>query len=149
MRFGKVAGRAALARVVAVERLERLSRLRQRAEAEHALAVRQERARARVLHDGGLAACKVGHRPVADPGILERHARRLCRTELPARPSDVGGVGRGAARDIPRVPYAPTLPFEQGPLLRVLLRLLRPRLTRGIAVQQVERQLEALARVAR
>src|SRR3989454_8092644 len=81
MRFGNVTGRAAMACVVAGDALQRLDRLGERGEAKHSLAVGQVRAWAGVLHHDRLPARQVAQRAIADPRVLEFHARRLGRSE--------------------------------------------------------------------
>src|SRR5438552_3134711 len=73
---------ASLARRVDAD--ERLRRFFERGKPEQSFTVGQERARAGVLHDGWLAAGEIAERPVADPGVLERHTGRLRTAEFPA-----------------------------------------------------------------
>src|SRR2546430_7450411 len=137
-----------MALVMGVDLLEPSSSLPERGEAEHALAVGQVRTRARVLHDGWLPARQVAQRAVADPGILKTHAGRLGRAELTTRPLDVGAVGLGAARDLSRVTHPPAMLLEAHPVLRVLHSLLEACLALRIAIEEAQRELEGLIRVA-
>src|SRR5881409_1694373 len=109
MRLCQVPGRAAVAPVVAIDRVQGSGGLVDRGEAEHAFPVDEVGARARVLYHHRLAAGQVAERPVADPGVLELHARRLRAAELAARPLDVGAIGLRAARDLPGVPDTPAV----------------------------------------
>src|SRR5919197_3598359 len=63
--------------VVALDCGQRIGSLIDRAEAKHALAARQERARTRLLYHGRLSRGEVAERAVADPAVLEAHAGRL------------------------------------------------------------------------
>src|SRR2546426_8173477 len=87
-----------------------------------------------MLHDRWFSACEVAQRPVADPRVLEFHARQLGAAELAARPLEVRAVRFGAARDLSRVAYPPAVLLEALPILRIF-------------VSQVQRELERLARV--
>src|SRR5438128_1319344 len=89
MSFGDLARRAAMALVVRVDRGERVGRFSRRRKAEHALAVRQERAGSRVLHDDRLSAREIAQGPIADPGVLELDVRALGAAELTSRILDV------------------------------------------------------------
>src|SRR5438876_6455611 len=89
-----------------------------------------------MLNDDRLSAGQVAQRPVADPGVLELHARRLRAAELAARALDVGAIGLRAARDLPREPDTPAVMLEALPVL-------------SVAIVHVQRKLERLARVAR
>src|SRR2546422_1635264 len=148
MRFGNVTGRAAMACVVAGDALQRLDRLGERAEAEHSLAVGQVRAWAGVLHHDRLPARQVAQRAIADPRVLEFHARRLGTAELAARLLNVSAVRLGAAGNLARVSHLPPVALEVGPVRCVLLGLLEAPLALRIAVEEVQRELERLARVA-
>src|SRR5262245_25014064 len=85
VRFGERPRGLALTLVVGGHRGERFDRLVERGEAEQAFSTREEGARAGVLDDRGLARGEVAQRPVADPRVLERHARRFRAAELTAR----------------------------------------------------------------
>src|SRR5213595_3994588 len=149
MRFGTVTGRAAMACVVAGDALQRLDRLGERGEAEHSLAVGQVRAWAGVLYHDRLPARQVAQRAIADPRVLEFHARRLGTAELAARLLNVSAVRLGAAGNLARVSHPPPVALEVGPVRCVLLGLLEAPLALRIAVEEVQRELERLARVAR
>src|SRR5439155_15075731 len=71
-------------------------------------------------------------------------------TELAARPLDVGAVGLGAARNLPRVTHAPAVMLEARPVLGILLDLdlIKTRSVLRIAVDQVQRELERLTRAS-
>src|SRR2546422_10232732 len=76
-------------------------------EAEHSLAVGQVRAWAGVLHHDRLPARQVAQRAIADPRVLEFHARRLGTAELAARLLNVSAVRLGAAGNLARVSHPP------------------------------------------
>src|SRR5439155_25754967 len=100
MGLGQVPGRAAVALVVASDCVQGSGGLVDGGKAEHAFTVDEVRARTRVLYHDRLAARQVAQRPIADPGVLELHARRLGATELAARLLDVRAVRLGAARSV-------------------------------------------------
>src|SRR5207247_10147909 len=114
MRFGNVTGRAAMACVVAGDALQRLDRLGERGEAEHSLAVGQVRAWAGVLHNDRLPARQIAQRAIADPRVLEFHARRLVTAVIAARLLDVSAVRLWAAGNLARVSHSTTVAPEVG-----------------------------------
>ena len=126
-----------MAFVVAVDLLESVGGFGQRGEAEQPLVIRQEGAWPGVLHDRRFAASEVAERAVADPGVLEFHARPLGTTELAARLLEVGLIFLRRACDFTGMSNAPAQAFQIAPLLRVLLR------------SEVEGQLERLVRLIR
>src|SRR5207253_8242354 len=93
--------------VIAVDGLQGRDRLGERGEAKHSLAVGQVRAWAGVLHHDRLPARQVAQRAIADPRVLEFHARRLGTAELAARLLDVSAVRLGDTSDLARVPHPP------------------------------------------
>src|SRR5213079_742541 len=135
--------------VIAVDGLQGRDRLGERGEAKHSLAVGQVRAWAGVLHHDRLPARQVAQRAIADPRVLEFHARRLGTAELTARLLNVSAVRLGAAGKLARVSHPPPVALEVGPVRCVLLGLLEAPLALRIAVEEVQRELERLARVAR
>src|SRR2546422_5383825 len=149
MRFGNVTGRTAMACVVAGDALQPLDRLGERGEAEHSLAVGQVRAWAGVLHHDRLPARQVAQRAIADPRVLEFHARRLGTAELAARLLNVSAVRLGAPGNLARVPHPPPVALKGRPVCRVLLRLLDAHWSPRIAIEEVQGELQRLARVAR
>src|SRR2546429_4746126 len=82
MGLGQSSRRLAVVLVIRVDLVERPSRLLRCRETEHSLAVREELARAGVLHDDRFAARQVARSPVAHPCILELDARTLDTAEL-------------------------------------------------------------------
>src|SRR6266550_231185 len=90
---------AAVAFVVAVDFLESAGGFARRGEAKQSFMIRKEPARPGVLHNRRFAAGEVAERAVADPGVLELHARALRATELAARLLEVGLVRLGRAGD--------------------------------------------------
>src|SRR5207244_7447803 len=87
-------------------------------------------------------------RSIADPRVLEFHARRLGTAELAARLLNVSAVRLGAAGNLARVSHPPPVALEVGPFRCVLLGLLEAPLALRVAVEEVQRELERLARVA-
>src|SRR5258707_9032748 len=148
MRFGNGTGRAAMACVVAGDALQRFDRLGERGEAEHSLAVGQVRAWAGVLYHYRLPARQVAQRAIADPRVLEFHARRLGTADLAARLLNESAERLGVAGNLARVSHPPPVALELGPLRCVLLGLLDAPLALRIAVEEVQRNLERVARVA-
>src|SRR5207237_736740 len=106
------------------------------------------RAWAGVLHHDRLPARQVAQRAIADPRVLEFHARRLGTAELAARLLDVSAVRLGAPSDLARVPHPPPVALKGRPVCRVLLRLLDAHRSRRIAIEEVQRELQRLARMA-
>ena len=117
--LGDLARGAAMPLVAGVDAGQGLRRLFERREPEQPFAAGQKRARTGMLHDRRLAARQVAQRAIADPGVLELHARRLGAAEFPARAADVGAVQLGRARRIGRVPDVPAVALEQAPVLGV------------------------------
>src|SRR5439155_12240744 len=76
-RFSNRTRRSRVGVVVVVDASQRVGGLRRRMEAQQAGAVRKDPARARVLHDRGATAREVADRAVADPSVLQAHARRF------------------------------------------------------------------------
>ena len=101
-----------MALVVRVDRGERVGRFSRRRKAEHALAVRQERAGSRVLHDDRLSAREIAQGPIADPGVLELDVRALGAAELTSRILDVRLICFRGRRDVGRVADAPAASFQ-------------------------------------
>src|SRR5439155_27331482 len=80
-------------------------------------------------------------------GVREFSSRGLAGAELAAGPLDIRPVRFGTARDLPRVPHAPPVLLEARPVrgVRLGLRVARPV---RVAVDQIQRELERLARMA-
>src|SRR5881296_735343 len=104
-----------MAVVVGIDVFQRGGGSVERSKAEHTFPVGQVTARSGVLDDDRLAARQVARRPIADPGVLKLHARRLRTAELAARSLDVGAVRLGGAGDLPRVTHAPAMVLEAPP----------------------------------
>src|SRR5207248_2376799 len=77
--------RPAMQLVFGVNRRKRRGRFACSGKPKHAFAVRQIRAWPGILYDDRLAARQVADRPIADPGVLGSHVKRLGATELAAR----------------------------------------------------------------
>jgi hypothetical protein len=65
-----------------------------------------------VLDNHRLAAGEITQAAIADPGVLELHARGLRPAELATRALDVRSVLLRAAGDVPRVANLPPLALE-------------------------------------
>src|SRR5439155_26179144 len=139
MRFGNVTSRAAMPCVVAGDALQRFDRLGERGEAEHSLAVGQVRAWAGVLDHDRLPARQVAQRAIADPRVLEFHARRLGTADLAARLLNVSAVRLGAAGNLARVSDPPPVDFEVCPIYRALFSCLPSPLSLRIAFSEAQR----------
>src|SRR5439155_10401366 len=118
-------------------------------EADQSLAVWQVRARTGVLYDRRLAAGEIAHRSVAHPGVLEHHAGRLGGAELTARALHVGAITVRVPGDVARVPHAPAVLDQTSTVRRIRVGLLAARLPVGMAIGQVQGELERLARASR
>src|SRR5207249_4626302 len=110
---------AAMHFVVGINNVERRGGLPQSCEAEHTLAIRQERARSGVLHHDRFAAGQVTHGPISHPCILKLHTRRFGTTKFAARVLDVCLILFGGGRDLARVTNSPAALFQLLPFLQV------------------------------
>src|SRR5215472_19277972 len=112
---------AAMSFVVAIDGLESADCLFRRRKAKHAFAVRQERARPRVLHYNRLSASQVAHGAIAYPRVLKLHTRTLRAAELATRLLDIGPIQLRRAGDLARVADAPATLFHVLALFQVPL----------------------------
>src|SRR5207302_3846464 len=102
---------AAMHFVVGINNVERRGGLLQSCEAEHTLAIRQERTLSGVLHHDRFAAGQVTHGPITHPCILKLHTRWFGATEFAARVLDVCLILLGGGGDLTRVTDPPTPRF--------------------------------------
>src|SRR6266404_821086 len=110
------ASELAMFRIIGRYSLEALYRLIETRKAKQSSIIWQESAGAGVLNDGGLAARQVAERPIADPCVLQSHARRLDAAKLTERLLYVFLVPPWSSRYGPGVPYLPAMPAKQGPV---------------------------------
>src|SRR5439155_21058989 len=129
------ARRVAVPLIIRIDGLQCGRRFVHGRETKHPLAVRQPGARAGVLDHDGLPAGQITQRSIADPRVLEFHARRLCTTELATRSLDIGAVLLRAARYLSRMSNPPAVALQARSIVRIL-------------IDQIQRELERLGRVA-
>src|SRR3989449_8926709 len=111
--FGQGASLPAVPLVVGFDGGQRPRGFFDAAEPDEAFSVWQDPARARVLHDGRLAAREVAQGSIAHPRRVEADVRRLGAAEFTAGALHVRAILPGRRADVPRLPEPPAPRFHE------------------------------------
>src|SRR2546425_640298 len=119
--FNDLPGRPAVPLVSVVHPSQSIDGFSHGGKAEDPLPIGKEGARPGILNHRRLPAGQIAESSVADPGVLELHARRLGAAKLAARPLDIGLIRFRSAGDCPGVADPPAMALKDASVLRIPL----------------------------